>query len=504
MAALARWPCIPFINAAPLDPNFGLHALAAASFSGNHPSLLMALGYPDGISAHFIAIPTLLMAKCIGLILNPIAATNISVWLWLALQGIGTVIIFKDRPTSTKWLLCTAVILNPVHMVALGNGQWENIASWPILWAITSLNRKKWRPFLLAMFLCASCSPYVLVAALIGCVPFIPAIRKERPFYYVVGMVLACSWLYYSGADDGTSAHIGPAPSNLEESAQISGLLLPTNHAEDGGIPLSGPKERLQRIRLLPSVKPYNSDWPWRQATAASYLGIALLILGGLGWVEKKDKKILVGIGISILLAMGGSMIFLGFQIPLPWALTTGTPLKNMAATYRFLVATVALLLFCLSSIQWSTKKTSLAIFALMADALLISPAHWPLPALEGAAPSSYNFNQDAVAFWPASPLIAPHSVIMMSLVLNKPLSLFEDPNAQMPAANGEVAGAAHQINKFGETPDEWRKRLLDNNITQLIQFRNMVGERAHPFYAFPEVCDAHFCVISLAVPEKQ
>jgi hypothetical protein len=220
--------------------------------------------------------------------------------------------------------------------------------------------------------------------------------------------------------------------------------------------------------------------------------------------MQKKDRRVLIGIGISIVLALGGSMAFFGLQIPLPWALTAWTPLKNMAATYRFLVATMALLVFCLGSLQWSTKKGSLAVFALVADALLISPAHWPLPALEGTPPVAYEFDQEAVAFWPASPLIAPHSVIMTSLVLNKPLALFEDPNAQMPSANGEVAGAAHQINKFGETPEEWRKRLLDNDITQLIQFRNMVGERAHPFYTFPEVCDAHFCVISLSVPEKQ
>ena len=63
LAAIARWPCIPYVDAAPLDPNFGLHALSAAPFSGNHPFKLTSLSYPDGISAQFIAIPTLLMAK---------------------------------------------------------------------------------------------------------------------------------------------------------------------------------------------------------------------------------------------------------------------------------------------------------------------------------------------------------------------------------------------------------------------------------------------------------
>ena len=502
LAAIARWPCIPFVNAATLDPNFGLHALSAASFSGNHPFRLESLGYPDGIPAQFIAIPTLLLAKLLSSFWNAVAATHFAVWLWLALQGIGSAMLFPEQPRRNLYLIATAAILNPVHMVALGNGQWENVAVWPILLTATTLKKQHWIGFAFGLVLCAACSPYILLAGLLCTIPFLKPHIAKWPLYTSVALVSALCLAYYNGAEHSQSAHIGPAPASIEEPAQLSGLIFPINHAEDGGIPLNGPLARLQQITELPRQKVYHSDWPWLQATAGSYLGLALIGLAIAGWKRTKNKWLPIGIISSIGLSLGSAFSIMGFQIPLPWALASLTPLSNMAATYRFLAATTALLILCMTHIKVTRLLAVGGIAVLMMDALLISPAHWPLRALEGQPPEDIE-HSGPIAFWPAAPLIAPHSIIMTALVFEQPLALFEDPSAEMPTATGQVSAHSHRFNQFSESPDEWRERLLTNNIDTLIQFQNMIGERAHPFHAHHKTCGPQFCVISLEKSEN-
>ena len=316
LAAIARWPCIPYVNAATLDPNFGLHALSSAPYSGTHPFRIESLNYPDGIPAQFIAIPTLILAKLIAPLWNAVAATHISVWLWLALQGIGTALLFSNQPQRNRYLISTAAILNPIHMVALGNGQWENVAIFPILMVATALKAGRWARFIIGLILCAACSPYILMAGLLCAVPFIKPQLTNWRLYSSIALVSTLCLAYYSGAEDSQTAHIGPAPASISEPAQLSSLVYPTNQAEDGGIPLDGPLARLQRISELPRQQKYHADWPWLQATAGSYLGLSLIGLAIIGWRETKDRWMLFSIGLSVTLALGSSIPILGLQIP--------------------------------------------------------------------------------------------------------------------------------------------------------------------------------------------
>ena len=209
----------------------------------------------------------------------------------------------------------------------------------------------------------------------------------------------------------------------------------------------------------------------------------------------------LISIGLSVTLALGSSIPILGLQIPLPWALTAWTPLSKMAATYRFLAATTGLLILCVSQLRLTRWLTIFSMVLLILDGLLLSPAHWPLKALEGRPPVEIEATEP-IAFWPAAPLLAPHSIIMSALVFEQPMALFEDPEAQMPTATGQVSGHARRFNQRNESPDEWKERLLKHNVKTLIQFQNMVGERAHPFHSQPKTCGPQFCVISLENPE--
>ena len=207
LAAIARWPCIPYVNAATLDPNFGLHALSSAPYSGTHPFRIESLNYPDGIPAQFIAIPTLILAKLIAPLWNAVAATHISVWLWLALQGIGTALLFSNQPQRNRYLISTAAILNPIHMVALGNGQWENVAIFPILMVATALKAGRWARFIIGLILCAACSPYILMAGLLCAVPFIKPQLTNWRLYSSIALVSTLCLAYYSGAEDGQTLY---------------------------------------------------------------------------------------------------------------------------------------------------------------------------------------------------------------------------------------------------------------------------------------------------------
>jgi hypothetical protein len=504
LAAIIRWPCIPFVHTAPLDPNFALHALSASTINGFQFSTLKILAYPDGISAQFIAIPVLIISKILALLFSPIAATNIAVWLWVAIQGIGTALLFKEKPLFILLLIASAAMLNPLGIVALGNGQWENIAIWPIVLAIHSTQLRNWKILLLALLLCSSCSPYILITALLCITPYAIASLKKPVLYATIGIPLLLSWAYYQGAETNQSAHMGPAPAQLEEPAQLGSILFPINQAEDGGVLLPSAKDRLVSSLSLPSKKTYGTNWPWKQATASSYIGLPLIFLAGLGWFQKRDRRIIYGIGLCLILSLGTSFAIGTLKIPLPWALLSITPLAKMAATYRILTGVGAFLILCISELNWSRTKNGLAVMALVCDGLLLSPAHWPLGSLEAVPSESLepHLHEKAVAFWPAAPSIAPHKIVMTALMLNRPLALFEDKQSQMPLSDGTIPHIQHKQNVHGEAPDEWRNRLLLHEVQTLIQFKNMIGEGAHPFYEQVERCDDYFCVISLSKEE--
>ena len=153
-------------------------------------------------------------------------------------------------------------------------------------------------------------------------------------------------------------------------------------------------------------------------------------------------------------------------------------------------------------SFEAVSNLSALGIGLLLLDALLISPAHWPLKALEGVPPKDIAVSRP-IAFWPAAPLLAPHGIIMTALVFEQPLALFEDPSAQMPTATGQVSGHAHRFNRFRESPDEWRERLLTKMSEPSFSFK-YGGRTGTPFHSHPKTCGPQFCVISLESPETQ
>lgn len=255
----------------------------------------------------------------------------------------------------------------------------------------------------------------------------------------------------------------------------------------------------------VPTMRHLDVDWPWISPTVSSYLGLSIISLATIAWVKNRDKRLLMGIILSVLLALGSSILIGNLEIPLPWKLSEWTPLRNMSATYRLLAATMVFLVLIIRKLSLSPKYASLAIVFVLVDSLLIAPVNWPLRPFQAVITDvSLDTKQPAVAFWPSPPLITPHNIVLVSLTLNKPIALFEDPNASMPTKQTKGVGA--KLNRDGLTPDEWRSNLNHHGIHQLMQYTKMhtpyihpFTELQHPFSDNKEYCGERYCLVEFS-----
>ena len=248
LATILRWPTIPYIEAAPLDPNFPLHALAAKGLSQGEVFRLSYLEWPYGASMRYIAWPLLIIATPLNYIFSSIAAMNIAVWIWMWIQGIGGFWIGKrlNCTNSSSIFLGVGAMCAPISLISLGNGQYENIALFPLMWFCTAMYQKKsiFIPFLLCLF----SSPYQGICALLA-VPFFLTKKHWKQHFGEMIALLVCTYMYYAAVSSGqVHESVAPAGASLPEKAYPFGLFWPENVAQNGGVPLSGPIERLQNI----------------------------------------------------------------------------------------------------------------------------------------------------------------------------------------------------------------------------------------------------------------
>ena len=503
-AALVRWPCIPYWNAAPLDPNFPLHALAAMGLAEGDLARLSYLEWPEGAVVRYVGWPPMAIAAALNALLPPIPSMNLAVWAWTALQGIGTWQIGKawgwDRPG--RFAAATGAIFAPQALLALGNGQFENAALMPLLWTAWSCREGRLLHFVPAFTLCLFSSPYQGVCAVAAAL-----LLSERVLRTALAMapVLGAAGLYYGTvAAGGVHASVAPAAASMAEHASLTGLLLPLNIAEDGGAGLPLAWERIAKAGELASADIYSHRWPWLIPTASSHVGTALLILGAAGlWLRRRATSRTAAWGaVCLLLALGPALSLGSLQLPLPWALAGFVPgLSEMQATCRFLSGLTAALLIGLPAVARTWRTAAAVSVLLAAEGLLASPAHWPLPALE-PVPSKFMeraAEDSAAAFWPAPPVMASYKVTMAALVMETPLALFDEQGAGMPEADGSWRrGTGEPVDSTGRTPVKWRTDIEAAGVRTLLQFRDTTGSQAQPVAAGYGECDEFFCIWTL------
>ena len=509
-ALLLRWPTIPFLDSAPLDANFPLHALAGKALSEGSWTTLPYLEWPQGAPVRYIAWPILIIAIPFNYFFSAIAAMNISVFMWAWMQGMGGFWIgTKNKlPIQASLFLALGCMFAPTQIIAMGNGQYENMAIFPLCWFYSSLLRKKscFIPFALCLF----SSPYQAVASLLAvpiCIDLKDNISKICIRFAEIIILLLAGYIYYKAVSQGAvHESVTPAPSVLSEKALPSALLIPFNIAENGGVPLLGPFQRVAQLTTLPVSSEYNHRWPWIVATAGSYIGWTFWIGSLLTLTSKsKNKRILFWAGLCLICSLGAT---LGeTSIPLPWMLSEYLPgLKQMQATSRFLSGlTAALILYIALNhkhfIRW-------LIPILILEGLLISPAHWPIPARAPTRANNISSIDRPIAFWPSAPIIASHKVTMTALMLEQPLALFHEKNVSMPNAKGIVKYSTERVDQQDRTPTQWKNDICSSGVQDLIQFRDIVGDNGQPFFygvqTMNEHCEESFCRWTLCTDQEK
>ena len=507
VAWILRWPTIPFVDSAPLDANFPLHALAAKGLSEGSWMTLPYLQWPQGAAVRYIAWPVLILALPLNWFFSAIASMNISVFLWVWIQGMGGFWLGKLIKTSYAGSLFLALgcMIAPTQIISMGNGQYENMALFPLCWFFVALTNKRscFVPFALCLF----SSPYQAVAALLA-IPlfFMDKNTKRWSSLLEIVALLLLGYLYYDAVSKGAvHESVTPAPSILSEKALPAALFLPINIAEHGGVPLSGPIQRLQHLSTLPVSAEYNHRWPWILSTAGSYVGWTFWIsIFFLFTKTLTEKKALFWASLCLLCSLGAT---LGeTNIPLPWFLSTYIPgLNHMQATARLLSGvTAALLLYTALNYAQYTKWL---IPLLIIEGLLVSPAHWPIPARAPIPAQNISNIQKPVAFWPSAPIIASHKVTMTALMLDQPLALFDEKDISMPDAKGLVQYAESRLDHQGRSPTQWKNDICAAGIQDLIQFRDIVGDNGQPFFYGVQTinrhCEQSFCRWTLCVHKE-
>ena len=490
VSVLLRFPTSIYLDSVPLDPNFPLHALAAQDLADGGTGFINSrLEWPAGAPIRYLAWPLLFIAQPFELFFKAIPAFQLGIVAWLTLQGIGMTYLFHFFVQQWSRALCasTLALCAPQVLIALGNAQFENVAPFffvLIAWSIV-------RNHLIALFigLMGACfsSPYVgflglLLALIMG--------WKNKAVWMLLLSSSIFSLGYYHAVTEGNiHESTQPAPAIMSESANPIGLVLPINVAENGGTTLLSVGQRLSLLQEIPSSSIFDDTWYWVMVTASSYLGVGWLLLGTIGlWSKRRDpivQQLMIWGGITLLCSFGDRLT-LGLEanslkIPWIWQLSDWIPgLSQMNATHRFLMAPSLLLALGVASLGHRVFLF-LGTAVCVLEALLISPAHWPIPAKFVEVPEEIKDIRKPFIFWPSPPIISSYKVTMTSLVLDQPVALFSEEHTTMPTADGQIQRLGTGLNRQGQSIEDWTNQLIDLNINSLIQYRSFQLE-GHPF----------------------
>lgn len=501
VAMLLRWPVSIYIDALPADPNTPLHALAARDLAaGGSPGRLEMLGFPDGVPVRLLAWPILLLALPLETFLPAIAAFNIAVLLWLALQGLAVYSLGRGEGWSRAGagLAALAAMAAPSSMLALGNGQYENVAVLPIVMAIAGATRGGGRGWALCaggLVLAMFSSPYQGIVAGVMALAAGALRGGGRRVAAVLGagtFAAALAFPYFAAETPGHESLLtGPASAARSEPAALVRLVTPTAHPTTSPPHLPSALGRLDAA-VTPPVLRLIAAWSTRTPVAASYLGIPLLF-GVVGlWQGRREPLLraaaLGGLG-CLLLALGSHLtVWPGHAsaVPLPWAIAELLPgLGGMQVTIRFLTGVSLALAFGLGRLCGSSPIRAAAVaMALVVDALLVAPAWWPVPA---AAPRISALAEllpaGPIAVWPGSPSIASDRHALLAIALHRPVALFDGAEEPETTHVGGLVASIPRLNRQGESPAAWLARVRQRGVIAFVALPVMGPSLRQPFF---------------------
>ena len=515
VAFILRYPTSADLSLVPLDPNFPLHALAGLDLSdGGSGFVNTRLEFPEGAPIRYLAWPLLFCAQLFEGSLHPVAAFHVGILTWLTLQGVLMMYLFHDflEDRLRALIASTLALCAPQVLIALGNAQFENVAPAFLLLIAWSIERKQYKWLLFGLFGSCFSSPYMGFLGLL--LALITGYHSKRVWIYMT-LSSAASWAYFT-AVTGSGVHEStqPAPSSMAESANLLGLILPINIAENGGTELPSIMERIRLLSTPATSAPFDDKWFWVMVTASSFVGVSWILLGIVGiWQKKGDpiaRHLILWALLTMLCSFGDQLfITLGtnqYSLPWIWKLTDFIPgLSDMNATHRFLMApslVLALGVACLGR----RMLMLLGFIICILEALLISPAHWPIPSKKPSLPEELSVIQKPFIFWPPPPVISSYKVTMTGLLIDQPIALFSAQGSSMPDASGKIAPIHTLLDRHGRSLQEWTQAIVQTDVNNLIQYRSFhESNGVLPIRTHQRMCYPSYCVSMLIheVPEQ-
>jgi hypothetical protein len=496
LAVVVRWPSSVFADAIPRDHNTALHMVMAGDLARTlDPLHLSALDFPDAVPVRLIGWPLLLLAAPLARLVSPVVAFNLAVTAWVALQGLAVDALGR----AWGWRLggraaaVVAAVAAPVGLVAMGNGQYENVVVAPLCLVAWGSGRGG-RGGLLAvaggLMLAAFASPYqAVVAGLLALGMAAPRGLKSFGITLLVAILAAVpvGGYYASQAADGPAAQLAltrtrPAPATAVTGTPVVDLILPRAQVTTMQARVASPGDRIAAAARAPSWEEPAGRWPLVDSVVATWLGGVLLVAGLLGlWKGRADPRVrgvALGAAAALLLALGPTLRLtqgLDTGLPLPWAAARWLgPLAAMAAPWRFVTGPAFALVVGLGA-GLSRTAPALGVGALvLLEALLIGPGAWPVPAsAPRVAPVVAVLPDGPVAVWPGTPGVATVRHALLSLALERPVASWNGP----PDAGGMVEGYRPTLpdtNMLGETDAAWLARVRAAGVVGMVELVHM------------------------------
>lgn len=491
LAVLVRWPTSIYLDAIQLDPNTPLHALIGRELIGEGTAFaLPRFEHPGGIPVRLIAWPVLLLSAPLNLLMSAIPALNVALLIRVLLQGLSVGLLLRAMGARIGGQLAGAagVMVAPSAILALGNGQFENVAYLELAlaaWAGMRGGRSGYLIGGLSVLGASFSSPYqgVVAALVLLCVSLLHDPKRVPGMIAASGAAFVPVYLYFSAVSRGQlHLYVAPAPGGRHEGAGLYDLIRPGPHLPVARRELlPGVAGRIEQLTATPYAQEYGLCWVWDEVSQASYIGLVLAVFGLLGLLKSRREPMARGLllaGVTCLVMALGSTLHVASwaptDIPLPWAISQYLPgISGMQATLRFLSGAVfALAVGVGLLLRGRGALLAVPVVVLLClDGLLMAPARWPLLARAPRIDElTEHLDEGPVALWPSAPSIAPHNVIMFALLVDRPVSLFTGDAVQEEAVADRVA-TLHTINREGKSASEWLSEVRQADVGHFVRF---------------------------------
>lgn len=470
LATLVRWPTVPFLDLAPIDPNTPLHMLVGWDLGhGGDLGHIVSVGQPEGARIRLLALPMVLVAAVFDLILDDArSGFHVAVWLWVAGTGLAMA-AFVRRLGGSGAVAMMAVCAAPFTVQTLGNGQFENVAY--VTFALGWWAAMQGRPGLTAAAgaLAGFCSPYQ------GIVFFLVLISTRRWKCVAAGAAgLGVAAVYFLGVLQGLDPSNMPAPPLDDQGAALAELVLGPVFSE-----ASSPGQRSWLLLNRPEAQALGANWTFVPTFNSGFLGLGLLGAGGVGLWRERDRpgvKALVLAGaVCVVLALGKRLALApGVEtvLPMPWALSVWLPgVSKMQATQRFLTGPTFVLVL---GAAWALRGRLAPLAVLIvAEGLWLAPVHWPAP-VRPVLPLTLELPEEGnIAIWPGPPTLPGRYHQLTAVVLQRRTSWFQGPYGTQAADPGPDQGVfvehRYQEDLLGRSVEQW---FLDADPAAVLEFR--------------------------------